>query len=520
MRTRSSRSYALAGPRDVYEVAGYGLLDTIEESFYLDDGSSELGEDGEGEDVGEEGEVIAVQHHKKSLVVKLRIPSRSNPVLPKERPCLMVVLRIPRSAGRVEESLVETKDSQLVRKHTPHCTSESVLDVLRTKELHEEPKKEKLERQGEASITFDMKISQETTCQSKVRLPGHVIDEKTEYVVDELKLETSEPIENEEEQVDLPEAMEIEFYGHDEVHEHSQEHQSGDKLSSSSEATETNNEQDLQSDSIVVSKSETACHQEEDISLQQQPAVKDTVKDTVKATRNTEDIEVHAESLPDTEFQGQIESQPAVATLEASERGSSPESSSTSSSHSADGSWPGMNASKESTASLVPTPLTMLSPDMASTEMATPPREPSPQRQSRKRRRSEDATSDKEEHSRKKHKMEMDSDGESITMSKLGEATRGTGVIEAGLAAQRRRSLPKPSQTCSPRQHTSHKPQKPSQQQQIAKRPPVKKPKRKPPEKSGRQMLLEHRISSSSQRLRGGGKSRATRPPKRIRNGS
>lgn len=496
MRTRSSRSYALEpvlppAARDVYEIAGEGLLESIEESFYLDDDDDveEVeGDNGEEEEQGhleelsdldrneeEEEEIVVFQcPPKRRLLVKLRIPTRAKAtstldagsqrlssdtkvtsLAHKERPRLMITPRMTRSAGQVKHLLVMADTHQ---NDTPNAAATKVEEEPAS-DLH----KELAEVKHRAETSSNGGDSKER--HNKIAL----LDEWL-------------PVQNTvQEDRKLKEQREADM-----------------KLDSKMEDP-------VSSESITVLS--VGCG--EDISFVKRV---DGEEELVAAIESEEDKDMGL----DLKDEAHVERQPEEESHDPSEHGDSRTAeSSTSSSHFNDGVWPTNKISEDLTTSLVPTPLTMPSPELPLQQLNTPPREQSPRIQSKKRRRSSgEETSGSEIHGQKRQKLRVEGNETEISIPGLREATRGTGVVEAGLVAQQRRGvLPRPthsarSQTDTPRQH-----------QQQARRP-VQKPKRKPLEKSGRQRLLEQRISaSSSQRPRGGRKAARTvmRPAKRKR---
>lgn len=547
MRTRSSRSYALLEPRDAYEIAGLGLLDCIEESFYLDDDEHEDGDDGAGggdessglsslvdsEEEEEQEEIMVLQSPlpTRRLIVKLRIPGNSatgqgclvkdeikgdviaragvsdekkSTLLEKERPRLMVVLRMPRSVGRAKDFLAKAQPDQ---KDTRDAMAKIEIEVVpEEKPLHEEEAvmKEIKDWVGVCSEGDDLKVRTDITLPESVP-PAQISVMETDSK-DLLAEEKDELVECQDAAI---------------LHEEAKEHAEPDTM------IESKMTDHIRSGSIAILAPEPESHTVEDISPVEEVDGQELLE-TAEMNGHSGD---RRDLLPDQEAEDQIEiQQPAEEFLNPSEHAdSSPTESSTSSSHSDDDDlWPRTKKSSEDlTTSLVPTPLTMPSPELPSEQIATPPREPSPRIASRKRRRSVDTSkSEAEIHGHKRQKQRKEATETEISIPGLREATRGTGVMEAGIVAQRRRGVGlgdghfseervnmaqqsrRPQQSQQPQ-----RPRQPSQPQQQQARRPVQKPKRKPPEKSGRQRLLEQRISSSSQRARsgGGGQARAKR---------
>lgn len=376
MRTRSSKSYALT-ELDEYEKAGHGLLDTIEESFYLDDGQSDLGEEEEADSgevpttrlkspVEEEKEDLRSTQQPRRLVVKLRLPrknatptllpglERNESVLDEARPSLIVMLRMP-PAGQVKAVDGDETMPRLDSCELPNAAAGYISDPI------SESKHEDLE-------TISLGVHDMTV------LPHHSVQvhesngfpQVQEDARSEGKGEMGQPV---KQQIDA-EPGESSQEGH--------AHDAADNSSSPDDLEDQNiNVAAYKEDEQIVScrtsgimiEDQNAVHDEGNASgdIEEGVIVAQPQESEARVElAESEVVEPHGEALPNIGA--------GTHTLRDE---SSLEESSPNSSHFGVDSWPTTEAQDDQSADILPTPLTMLSPDPSVLDSATSPPEAS-----------------------------------------------------------------------------------------------------------------------------------------------
>lgn len=505
MRTRSSRSYAL----DEDEVAGRGLLDTIEESFYLDDGDSDLSEDEGGageEDVIPEETSISVHPHRKQLIVRLRIRSQNGTptkmvlgegkhvkvisqtkasrksTLNGERPRLMVVLRVQRPAGQIKATLAE---EAIALERIPDNIAYSVLEGL-SEGKHQELASERSEEPVEASLDACLEVQDQTEQLAPVL-------EDLQQLVEQTKPQFEADKQDDKafggkETICETEIDDMIIVGTVHIQERRQSEAPVEPCCIPGVGVE---DQPANHAELMETMSTVRHIEEETISLEQQTGTErkghhgaDSEPLPVAETQR------HIESRPEETFYqapvetlGHIESRPEETPIQPLKGVRSADHSSTNSSPNYEDVWSKEATPEESSESLPPTPPPEIPASHSSIhvsqvaqvsqhikpslplEKATTahqsqkrshPLDDAPARSAKRSRPSED-TPQGENHTRKKQRREAkkkeredDEQGEeekeeatnaSVSMQDLKEATRGTGVIAAGRAAQQRRGI-------------------------------------------------------------------------------
>lgn len=436
MRTRSSRSYAV-GPRDIYEEAS-GLLDTIEESFYLEDedeetyaGKEEVRAGEHNAIPGREGETIAVQHAKR-LIVKLRIPSknatptfslrpvgddsssdrrtansRNESALKVERRSLVVVLRMPRPACQVwDEDVVTGPDQQQV----PKAAAEAILEAA-AGEIQEELVGERLEEQLDLSATIvDTEVQDHIALQDEmlfdkvigVQIEDAALEQKQDSELEKpletmLGLDLGMAMENEE-QTAPPVTSENEFAQKIDENVRLEEQQHSEAQDDTGSSIALNIEGHIPTPSGLVAEEEIEAHVEDDHieenmgneiaieedcneerhTLDASSGKQQEAAELIRTAETEEHMEVHEKLCNGTKVQGQIgkqleeqpENQPEEDSL-GSSLGNGSYGSQTDNE-----AWHVTEMVEEFDASLLPTPLTMPSPELPAFQTSTPPPEP------------------------------------------------------------------------------------------------------------------------------------------------